>query len=69
MSRRALTGGAVFAAVVAGAFFALTAGRPLTFQLPDHDADLANGELLFWAGGCSRPATPPPMPRATISWY
>ena len=39
--------------VLAGAWIILTSGRPLEGPLPEHEADLANGELMFWAGGCA----------------
>lgn len=38
----------------AGAFWLLTAPRTVAAEdLPAHTPDLANGELLFWAGGCA----------------
>ena len=39
--------------VLAGAWFALTSGRPIDGPLPEHEPDTANGELIFWAGGCA----------------
>jgi mono/diheme cytochrome c family protein len=41
-------------AVIGGtAFWFLTEPRGFAASdLPDHKADLANGELMFWAGGC-----------------
>jgi mono/diheme cytochrome c family protein len=37
----------------AGAFWLLTTPRTLAAgDLPAHDPDLANGEAMFWAGGC-----------------
>lgn len=47
---------AVAVLVVAGGGAALWATWPRTVspsELPDHAPDLANGELLFYAGGCS----------------
>lgn len=42
------------AAVGAAAFWWLTAPTTLAaVDLPDHTPDLANGETLFWAGGCA----------------
>ncbi|MBN8993696.1 MAG: cytochrome c [Rhizobiales bacterium] len=41
------------AAIGGGAFYVLTIPRTLAAtDLPDHKADLANGETMFWAGGC-----------------
>ena len=45
---------AVLAIAVAALVWFLTAPEPLqAAQLPDHRPDLANGELVFHAGGCS----------------
>jgi mono/diheme cytochrome c family protein len=44
---------AAIVVVAAAAFWILSAPRPLTADaLPSHTADLANGERMFWAGGC-----------------
>lgn len=52
--KRALVIGLVLAVVLACVFFVLTMGRPLGEEPdPDHSANLANGELLFWVGGCA----------------
>lgn len=48
--------GAVLVAVV---FFVLTAARPSGRALPTHTPDLANGEVLFHAGGCMACHNPP----------
>ena len=38
----------------AGVFFFLTMPHPLSdADLPDHPGDIANGEHMFWAGGCA----------------
>jgi mono/diheme cytochrome c family protein len=48
-----LRGLAAAAVVVCGALWILSAPAPLTAtSLPAHVADVANGEKLFWAGGC-----------------
>jgi mono/diheme cytochrome c family protein len=42
------------ALIGAGAFWLLTVPRVLSAaDLPDHDPDLANGEYMFYAGGCA----------------
>jgi mono/diheme cytochrome c family protein len=54
MLRRAAIGVAVLAIAVAALAWFLTAPEPLqAAQLPDRRPDLANGELVFHAGGCS----------------
>lgn len=51
--RRWLAALAAAALVAGAAFWILSAPRPLTAEaLPQHTADVAKGELLFWAGGC-----------------
>ncbi|HKJ16909.1 MAG TPA: cytochrome c [Xanthomonadales bacterium] len=35
------------------AWFVLTRGSPLDGPLPDHEVNLSNGELFYWAGGCA----------------
>jgi mono/diheme cytochrome c family protein len=53
MIRRLLVLAIVLAAIAAAAFWFLTAPRMLAAaDLPDHTPDLANGEYMFWAGGC-----------------
>lgn len=43
----------ILAVLGAAAFWFLTMPRGLAAgDLPDHKADLANGETMFWAGGC-----------------
>lgn len=50
----------VLAALAGAAFWFLTAPRSLAqADLPDHTPDLANGETLFWAGGCAACHTAP----------
>ncbi len=52
--KRTLVVGLTLAVVLACVFFVLTMPRPLgEDQLPEHSVNLANGELLFWAGGCA----------------
>jgi len=52
--KRTLIFGFVLAIVCACGFFVLTMPRPLhADQIPAHIADLANGKLIFWAGGCA----------------
>jgi mono/diheme cytochrome c family protein len=54
MLKRTLVVGLALAVVLACVFFVLTMPRPIgDDQLPEHSANLANGELLFWAGGCA----------------
>ncbi len=54
MLRRAALIVAVLAVVCAALAWFLTAPEPLVAaQLPAHVADLANGERIFYAGGCS----------------
>ncbi len=52
---RKLIGVLVILAIIGfGAFWLLTAPRTLAAaDLPDHTPDLANGEYMFWAGGCA----------------
>ena len=53
MIRRLIVLAIVLGALGAGAFYALTIPRTLAASdLPDHKPDLANGETMFWAGGC-----------------
>ncbi|MEP3276730.1 MAG: cytochrome c [Stappiaceae bacterium] len=43
----------ILAVLSGAAFYWLTIPRPLTAaDLPEHTLDLANGETMFWAGGC-----------------
>lgn len=52
--KRTLQFGLIVAALLAFAFYLLTIPRAISpDQLPVHDADLANGESMFWAGGCA----------------
>ena len=55
MRLRRWPAGLAAAVLVAGAaFWMLSAPRPLTATaLPSHVADPANGERMFWAGGCA----------------
>ena len=54
MLKRTLVAGLVLIVVFACVFFVLTMPRPLLEeQLPEHRANIANGELMFWAGGCA----------------
>lgn len=54
MLRRALAVVAVLAVAAAALAWFLTAPDPLeTAELPTHQPDLANGELVFYAAGCS----------------
>jgi mono/diheme cytochrome c family protein len=43
---------AVFAALAVAAFFFLSRARPPVSAVPAHTPDLANGEVLFYVGGC-----------------
>ena len=44
----------VLAIIGFGAFWLLTAPRTFAASdLPDHPPDVANGEYIFWAGGCA----------------
>lgn len=54
MTRRALVRllGLVLLAIAAG-LWATRAERVDAMLLPDHQADLVNGERIFWAGGCA----------------
>jgi mono/diheme cytochrome c family protein len=50
---RWLTGAGAAVIVIAGAFWIVTAPHPLPASaVPTHTANIANGELMFWAGGC-----------------
>lgn len=52
--KRPLNVGLLVASVLVGAFFAGSAPQLIDeTQLPDHQADLHNGELMFWVGGCA----------------
>jgi mono/diheme cytochrome c family protein len=52
--RRAALVAAILAVVAAAVFWFLTAPEPLqAAQLPAHQPDIANGERIFHAGGCS----------------
>jgi mono/diheme cytochrome c family protein len=54
MLRRAALAIAALAIVCAALAWFLSAPEPLTAaQLPTHEPDLANGERIFYAGGCS----------------
>ena len=54
MAKRLLVALAVLAALAAVAGWLLTRPRPLdAADLPAHEPDLANGERMFWAGGCT----------------
>ncbi len=54
MAKRLLVALAVLAALAAVAGWVLTRPRPLdAADLPAHEPDLANGERMFWAGGCT----------------
>lgn len=51
---RFLAAAAVLVVAAGGTFWYLTAPEHFDpLDLPAHEADLANGELLFWAGGCA----------------
>ena len=53
MLRKLLLLALVLVAIGAGGFWVLTAPRTLAAgDLPAHKPDLANGEEMFWAGGC-----------------
>ena len=53
MFRRLIIAAAILAITGFAAFWVLTTARTLTAaDLPDHQPDLANGEDMFWAGGC-----------------
>ncbi len=51
-ARRIAAAAALGAVFVAAAFLVLTEARPSGRVLPTHTPDLANGEMLFHAGGC-----------------
>jgi len=54
MLRRAAVVVAILIVVAAALAWFLTAPDPLqASDLPDHQPDLANGELIFYAGGCT----------------
>jgi len=54
MLRRAAAVAAVLAVAAAALAWFLTAPDPLeTAELPTHQPDVANGELVFYAGGCT----------------
>ena len=54
MMRKLLAVLVVLAIVGFGAFWFLSAPRTFAAtDLPDHAPDLANGEYMFWAGGCA----------------
>jgi mono/diheme cytochrome c family protein len=44
--------GALCAVLLVAVFFVLTAARPGARRWPEHEVDLANGEVLFHVGGC-----------------
>ena len=49
-----------------GAFWLLTAPRTFAAaDLPDHAPDVANGEYMFWAGGCASCHAAPGAPATT----
>ena len=52
--KRTLKFGLIMAAFLACVFYLLTIPRVISpDELPAQQADLANGELMFWAGGCA----------------
>jgi mono/diheme cytochrome c family protein len=52
--KRTLVFGLALAVVCACVFFVLSMPQPLEAdQVPAHSADLQNGELIFWVGGCA----------------
>src|SRR4051812_12250007 len=54
MWRRLATIVIVLVVVATGLGWYLTAPKPLrAAELPAHEPDVANGELIFYAGGCS----------------
>jgi len=54
MVKRLAAAIAALAIVAAALFWLLTLPRPLAAAtLPDHTGDPANGERMFWAGGCA----------------
>jgi mono/diheme cytochrome c family protein len=57
--RRIAAALALGAVLVAAVFFVLTAARPSDRLLPAHTPDVANGEMLFHAGGCMACHKPP----------
>ncbi|MDQ4059772.1 MAG: cytochrome c [Pseudomonadota bacterium] len=54
MVRRLLIAGVVLAVIAGLVFWFLTSPKTLqAADLPQHQPDLANGERMFWAGGCA----------------
>ncbi len=54
LTRKILTVLGIAALIAATAFYMLTMPQTLSSTaLPDHQPDLANGETMFWAGGCA----------------
>ena len=54
MLKRLLVALVLLAALAAVAGWVLTSPHPLrAADLPAHRPDLANGERMFWAGGCT----------------
>jgi len=53
MLRRAAIVVVVLAIIAAAVGWFLTAPEPLQAALPAHEPDIANGELVFYAGGCT----------------
>nr|WP_210242446.1 cytochrome c [Prosthecomicrobium hirschii] len=52
--KRLFTAALVLGALGAGAFWVLTAPDPLAAAaLPNRQPDIANGERIFWTGGCA----------------
>jgi mono/diheme cytochrome c family protein len=54
MPARIVTAALALALAGLAGSYVLTMPRPLgAADLPDHEPDLANGETMFWAGGCA----------------
>ena len=53
MRRIGLTAVAIIVAGLAAAWWLSAASRLAEGELPGHTPDLANGEQVFWAGGCA----------------
>jgi mono/diheme cytochrome c family protein len=54
MIRKLVVAVVILGLIGLGAFWLLTMPRTLAAaDLPEHTADLANGERIFWAGGCA----------------
>ncbi len=53
MIRKLVVAAAILVVLAFAAFWLVTTPRsPAAADLPDHAIDLANGERMFWAGGC-----------------